>query len=118
MTIALLLGLEPAPPRPTAAPVRSVRLLTTPRQRLPDLPKVCTTDPRLLRAQEERDVIYALLVMGGTYTRTQIAAETGIDEGRVSERLAVLREMGRAEYERQGRQAVWSAVEGDEEDHP
>lgn len=114
MTIALLLGLDPVPARPAGAPVRTVRRLSAPRASLPPLPRISTTDPRILRTQAAREEIYALLTTGA-HTRQQLVAATGMEGHVVGDRLSELRDLGRAELERRGRAVVWSAVEDDEQ---
>lgn len=113
---ALLFGAESPPARHATTPVRTHRIHVN-AAKLPDLPKVESIRPDVMRAQRQREQIYGLLCEhGGAMQRKDIESATGIETERVSARLTELKTMGLVRMEQQGRSVLWEAMDPEEED--
>lgn len=112
--LAMQLGLQALPARPSAAPVRTHRMRINP-AKLPDIPHEPTTNPAMLRTREQRqEVLQVMANRGVPMRRDDIADGTGLDELTVSRRLTELNKIGLVRFERVARRAMWELV--DQED--
>lgn len=112
--IAMQLGLQALPARPSAALVRTHRLRIN-AAKTPDLPPEESEHHNVLRMRQQRkDVLHILSSRGVPMRRDEIMDVTGWDEQTTGRRLTELHKIGLVRFERVARRAMWELV--DQED--